>query len=368
MRPMPLLLGICVASGSLLAQANCSAGAAPPAALATQTPFAGNNLYGHPGYPTLPGPSFPGFNFLFDLTPLVAIDIDRIDLDFYDAGGLVDLGNGTTVTSPNQVGATVPVTFYIIPATTWVGNELSQALWGALGTGTLTIAGPHADSTLVFSPPINLPAGLWAVALQVPQTTTGPNPGPLHPMLDPLLTQPPAYSDAVLTMANVRFQRESWTNLLASPAHSQNIEIHYTALTGYANWTSFGSGCVAPTAPQLSLVARPVVGTTIDFQATGIQAGTLFNFWMFGFTPAPAGIPLDSFGMPTCNLYLQLGSAIISSIAPVTGGTSQSLLPLPNDPSYSGLVLYGQAAPATGGVNAGGFVASNAVCVAFGLH
>lgn len=368
MRPMPIVLGLCALGGSLSAQANCSAGAAPPAALATQSPFAGNNLYGHPGYPTLPGPTFPGFSFLFDLTTLVAVDITSIDLDFYDAGGLVDLGNGTTVTSPNQVGNTAPVTFYVIPAATWVGNETNQALWGPLAIGTLTVAAPHADSTVVFNPPINLPPGSYAVALQVPQTTTGLNPGPLHPMLDPLLVAPPAYSDAVLNMATVRFQRESWTALLASPGHTQNIEVHYTALTDYANWTSFGSGCGSPSAPVAALAARPVVGTTLDFQATGIDPGTLFAFWLFGFVPDAAGLPLASFGLPGCSLHLQVGSAIVSSFAPVTAGTSSSLLALPNDPTFSGIVLYAQAAPATAGQNSGGFVVSNALCVAFGLH
>lgn len=368
MRSLPLVIAFGVASASVLAQANCSAGASPPIALATQNPFFGNNLYGHPGYPTNPGPTFPGFSFLIDLTTIATIDITSIDLDFYDAGGLVDLGNGTTVVSPDQVGATVPVTFYIIPAVQWTGNETTQASWGPLGTGTLTVAAPHADSTVVFNPPINLPAGLWAVALQVPMTTTGPNPGPLHPMLNPTTTPPVTYADAVISMANVRFQRESWTNLLASASHTQNIEVHYTALSGYSNWTSYGTGCVTPNAPVLALAARPVVGTTIDFRTTNIQPGTLFNFWLFGFSPDATGFGLGAYGMPGCSLYLQLGSPITTSITGVTNGLASMQLPIPNDPSYVGIVLFGQSAPMTSGANAAGFYASNGVCVAFGQH
>lgn len=364
MHALPLVAALVAAASSVLAQANCAAGL--PTTLATQNPFSGNNLYGHPNYPTLPGPTFPGFSFLMDLTVAAPIDISRVDIDLYDAGGLVTVNSTTTVTSPNQVGATVPVTFYIVPSQSWVGNETNQAAWGPLGTGTLTVGQPHADSPIVFSPPINLPAGLWGVAIQVPQTTSGPNPGPLHPMLNPTTTPPMPYIDSVITMANVRFQRESWTNLLGSASHTQNLEIHYQTQPGSANWTSFGTGCVTPNAPLLALGARPVIGTTMDFQTSNIQPGTLLNFHMFGFTPDPVGFPLASFGLPGCSLYLQLGSPISTSVSVVNAGLATLSIPLPNDPSYSGIVLYSQSAPMTSGANAGGFYASNAVCVAFG--
>lgn len=365
MHCLPLAAAFAAVASSVLAQATCNASGLPTT-LATQNPFFGNNLYGHPNYPTLPGPTFPGFSFLMDLTTAAPIDISRIDIDLYDAGGLVQVNSTTTVTSPNQVGATAPVTFYIVPAQSWVGNEANQQAWGPIGTGTLTVSTPHADSPIVFSPPINLPAGQWGVLIQVPQTTNGPNPGPLHPMLNPTTTPPMPYVDAAITMTNVQFQRESWTNLLGSGSHTQNLEIHYQPMSGFANWTSFGAGCVAPNVPVLQLAARPVIGTTIDFQTTNIQPGTLFNFWLFGYTPDVAGLPLDAYGMPGCALHLQLGSPLTTSITAVNAGQADLPLMLPNDPSFSGQVLFGQSAPMTAGANAAGFYASNAVCVAFG--
>jgi hypothetical protein len=141
MRNLPVLV-LALASLPLpvLAQANCSAGAGPATSIATQRPFLATHLYGHPNYPSAPGATYTGFSFLFDLNLLVAVDISQIDILLYDDGGLVSLGNGTTVTSPNQVGATANVEFYIIPATPWVGFETTPSAWGLLATGTLTVA------------------------------------------------------------------------------------------------------------------------------------------------------------------------------------------------------------------------------------
>lgn len=361
---LPVLVALCAVSSSVLAQAACSAGPSPPLSMATMNPFAGTSLYGHPGYPTLPGPTFPGFSYLFDVTANVGVDFTSFDFDFYDAGGLVDLGNGTYVTSPDQVGATAPVTFYMYPGASWVGNEQTPAIWGVLGTGTLTVAAPHSDSTVVFNPPIHLPPGLWAVALQVPQTTNGPNPGPLHPMVAPTTPPPAQYADGAITITNLRFQRESWTNLLASAGHTQSIEFHYTAGPGYANWTSFGTGCPAASAAVLGLTARPVVGTTLDFQATSLPASTSFCLWLFGFQPDPIGMDLTPFGVPGCSLYLQFGSPMVTGLSAVTGGAAGDQIPLPNDPSYVGVVLFAQAAP----LSITGFGATNGVCVAFGSY
>jgi hypothetical protein len=366
MRALPILAALAAATPAILAQANCSA-TGPAATIATQTPFTGNFLYGHPNMPSPPGSTYTGFSFLFDLTLNAPIDITQIDIDLYDAGGLVNMGNGTTITLPNQVGATSTADFFLVPATSWVGNETNPSAWGLLGTGTLTVAGPHADSPIVFGTPLSLPAGLWGIALVVYQTTSGPAPGPLHPMLnDPAIIAPTTFTNPVLTISQLQFQRESWTASLAPVSHWQNIEWHYVQ-TGYANWTSFGTGCVAPNVPQLALNARPVIGTTVTFQTSNILAGTLLNFWLFGFAPDGNGLDLGAYGLPGCRLYLQLGSAITINVSGVSGGAATVALPIPLGASYTGLVLYGQSAPLTSGFNAG-FFASNAVCVALGLN
>ncbi len=366
MRILPLLVALGAVSTPVLAQAGCTAGAGPTTTLATMNPFAGTSLYGHPNFPNSPGPGYPGFSFLIDMQPIVDIAISRIDLDLYDDGNLVQVNSTTTVTSPNQVGATTTVTFYLFPGPSWVGNELNQAAWGPLGTGTLTVAPHHTDSQILFNPPVLLPAGSWGIAIQVPPTTTGPNPGPLHPMLiNPTTpTLPLPYTDGVLTMTNVQFQRESWTQAPVSAAHQQSIEIHYAPQTGYANWTSFGIGCGSPVAPQLQLGARPRIGTTIDFRTVGIAPNMPIAFYALGFTPDPFGFPLGQFGLPGCHLYLQFGSPLVTSIALVNGGLATLPLPVPNDVSFSGLVLYAQAAPSTG--PSAVFALTNAVCVAIG--
>lgn len=349
------------------AQSNCSAGAAPATTLATMNPFAGTSLYGHPNYPNPVPPTFPGFSFVFDVQALGDIEFSIIDLDLYDDGNLVQVNSTTTVTSPNQVGATVPVTLYLLSNPTWLGTgaELTQASWVPLAVGTLTVANYHQDSQIVFNPPVVFPAGNWGALLQVPPTTTGPNPGPLHPMLNPNTTTQGVYIGPALTVQNLQFQRESWTQTLASPSHTQSIEFHYQAVTGYANSTSFGTGCGTPT-PVLGLLQRPIVGTTFTFEASNLAPSASLNFWMMGFVPDPAGFNLTQLGLPGCSLYLLISSAIVVNITPATAGVSTVSLSLPNATSFSGLVLYAQAAPLIGG--AVPFDLSNGLCVAFGMH
>lgn len=364
MRTLPMLAALTCAA-ALPAQANCSAGAGPATTIATQNPFQGTSLYGHPNYPNPPGASYTGFSFVFDLDVATGIEISRIDLNLYDDGGLVTLGNGTTVTSPNQVGATAVVELYIFPGS-WAGLETTPTAWGLLGSGTLTVGRAQSHSQAVFSQPLQFPAGQWGVVFKVDMPTTGPNPGPLHPMLNPTVTAPNTYTGPGLVISNLQFQRETWAASLAPSSHLQNFELHYRPTSGYANWTSFGTGCVAPNSPVLGLTARPVVGTTVNFQTNNIAANTQFCFWLFGFSANANGLGLGSFGLPGCNLYLPLGSAIVINVTPVSGSVANAPLSIPNDPSYAGIVMYGQSAPNTPGQNAG-FFASNAVCVALGL-
>lgn len=365
MRLLPAVPVLVCASASLLAQSNCTTGPSPSTTFATQNPFAGGSLYGHPNYPNPPGPSYTGFSFLMDIDARVPIDITGIDIDLYDAGGQVSLGNGTLVTSPNQVGSTALVDLFFLPGT-WNGNELTQAAWIPVGTGFVTVGNPHAASPAVFAAPVTIPSGPWALAFVVYQTTGGPAPGPLHPMVDPTTVVPPVYNYSVFDLVNVVFQRESWTATLAPAAHTQNLAIHFSTQQGYAGWTTFGTGCVTPNAPVLGLSARPAIGTTFDFQTTNIQAGSLFTFMLLSSFPDPTGLPLAGLGLPGCTLYLQASRPIFSSFAGVANGAASLPMTLPNSARLSGTVIYGQSAPLVP-TAPGGFNASNAVCVAVGL-
>ena len=175
MRSLPLLVALAATAAATYAQSTCN-GPGPASVLATQNPFSGNSLYGHPNYPSPPGPTYTGFNFVFDLTLNVPVVINGVDLDFYDAGGLVNLGNNTTTTSPNQVGATTNIGLFIIPGVSWVGNENTPGNWAQISTGTATVQNPHVASPGVFTTPITLTPGLWAIAIKVDMTTSGPNP------------------------------------------------------------------------------------------------------------------------------------------------------------------------------------------------
>lgn len=363
------ILSPCVAfvvfGASLSAQSTCSSTPGPATTLATMNPFAGGSLYGHPGYPTLPGPTFPGFSYLIDCTQVVDVEVSRIDMDLYDDGNLVQVNPTTTVVSPNQIGATAPVTVFLYPSTTWVGNETNPNAWGQLAVGTLTVAAFHTDSQILFSPPLILPAGTWGICIQVPQTQNGPNPGPLHPMVDPATTTQGIYNGPGITMVNVNFQRESWTASLTSPAHTQSLEFHYQPVGDYANWTTFGAGCGQPT-PQLGLLANPVVGTTFDLETSNIAASSQLNFWLLGFAADPVGTSLAPFGLPGCTAWLQL-NAIINTASTVTAGVATLPITIPSNPTFSGVTMFAQAAPLIAGTNLT-FHTTNAICIAFGLY
>lgn len=364
MRSLPLFAALACTSLAALAQSTCSAGPGPATTIATRNPFAGSSLYGHPNYPNAPAATYTGFSYLFDAVMPAGIALTGIDLDLYDAGGLVSLGNNTTVTSPNQVGATTNVDLFLFPGPSWIGAETAPSQWSLMATGTLTVGQSGVASPTVFSPAVLLPPGTWGIAVVVYQTTTGPNPGPLHPMLDPATLVPETYSQPGFDIVNLQFQRESWTPTLAPPAHTQMLMFHYNALGGYSNWTAFGSGCGA-VPPALGLDARPVLGTTVNFQTTNMPAGSLFGFTMLSFFPSAAGTSLSPLGWPGCSLYLQLNHPIKTTLTGVSNGVASMPLAIPNTSSLSGISLSAQTAPLAPAAP-GGLLFSNAVCVGIG--
>lgn len=257
-----LVLTLAGTAANLFAQATCASGSASRS-LPTQSPFGGNNLYGHPNYPLAAPGSYIGWSYLIDVTSAAPITINRIDTRLFDDGGNVNTGTGTFV-QPNQVGNTALVRVYTC-ATSYTGNHMTpptvppSAPWTLAGTGMLTVAVNTAPSIIDFAPtvipgttsPISIPPGITqGMAIVVEQCLpTGPNgqtnvnPWPTHPMLDPAVTAPASYTDGLLTLAAVAFQRDVWASGLSPTTHSQNIEVHYVPGTGVANWTSFGSGC-----------------------------------------------------------------------------------------------------------------------------
>jgi hypothetical protein len=109
--------------------------------------------------------------------------------------------------------------------------------------------------------------------------------------------------------------------------------------------------------------ARPVTGTTYNIVTSNIQPGTFLGATLLGFGQINPGVDLGFLGAPGCSQYLNPTSQIIF----VSTGTSYSQpLTIPNDPSYVGLVLYGQGAAFTSGLNSLGVVLSNGIAMSIG--
>jgi len=172
-------------------------------------------------------------DLMFDIDAQVPLTINGFSTWMYDQG----VGNPVV---PNQVGGTGPVDFYEIPAT-YVGNEATgpAAPWNLLGTGTLTIAAYPAESQIVFSTPVVLPAGAHGVALVFGATTTGPNPGmPLHCL--GVSAPPVPVSDQYMTMSGEFIQGVAWTGTTGG---GPNLRIDYDVPTTAAHFSPLGQGC-----------------------------------------------------------------------------------------------------------------------------
>ena len=116
---------------------------------------------------------------------------------------------------------------------------------------------------------------------------------------------------------------------------------------------------------SLAASARPVLGTTFNFNTSNIPAGSLLGLNILSLTEYPAGVDLTSLGMPGCRLYAALDSVTTFAVA----GSSNSLpYSLPATPALSGLQLAAQSASLTPGINAFGFATSNGLDMVLGIN
>ena len=131
----------------------------------------------------------------------------------------------------------------------------------------------------------------------------------------------------------------------------------------------FGAGlslCNGPT-PNVALAAsaRPVLGTTFTFDTTNIPAGSLLGLQILSQTQYTPGLDLASIGMPGCTLYV--GLDVTTQFATPTASASVPYS-LPASPSLSGVLLLSQSATLSPGLNAFGFVTSNALQMVLGTN
>ncbi len=123
----------------------------------------------------------------------------------------------------------------------------------------------------------------------------------------------------------------------------------------------------APSVPALALAAsaRPILGTTFNFNTTNIPAGSLLGLQVLSQTQYAPGIDLTSIGMPGCTLHL--GLDVLTQFA--TPGASASVpYTLPSTPSLSGAQLLSQSVTLSPGQNPFGFVISNALLMVLGIN
>jgi hypothetical protein len=118
----------------------------------------------------------------------------------------------------------------------------------------------------------------------------------------------------------------------------------------------FGNGC---SGLQLDAAPGPVLGNVANLVTSNLPGGSLVGAQILGFGQYPLGIDLTGLGMPGCFQYVTPDSVQFFLTA---GPTATSILSIPNDLSYLGVVINGQSLMFAPGINPLGAVSSN------GLH
>ena len=139
------------------------------------------------------------------------------------------------------------------------------------------------------------------------------------------------------------------------------INIQTLLTTGAMQYTS-GDGAYSPT---LSLDARPVIGTTVNFTTSNVIPGTIVQVLAAGDSPQPFPVNLNIIGMPDCFLQVNF-IVLLTGIINMNNEFVQPLT-LPNNPSLQNAQLVVQAAPLSIGYNPLGFLLSNGICGRVGL-
>lgn len=229
-----------------------SAAGAPPAqdcvttsptrTLSAPDPWQLSFFFGAPCIPQncqLP-PNYTGVGLLCDLQSAHALQFPRIDTALlHDRSTYTSfqLGNRGQVRAWSCAGSWANVA-QLAP-----GSPGSP--WTLLGTGEITVEHPDAASPIVFSPPLQLPAGSHGLLLELQPTTiayrsANVNPGPLHPIGGHLATT--GSQDWYLQTSQPAIQISAFVSapLGNNPAC---LRFHYQPPTNVARWQPTGPGC-----------------------------------------------------------------------------------------------------------------------------
>ena len=116
---------------------------------------------------------------------------------------------------------------------------------------------------------------------------------------------------------------------------------------------------------SLGTDAMPVIGTTIQWQIGGLQAGTAWGALVRSLQLAAPPVDLSSIGMPGCFQHVTAPVLVDLFLSP--GASAQFAQPIPNSVSLVGVELVGQAVAYAPRLTPLGFVVSNAVQMMVGL-
>ncbi len=244
-----------------------------------------------------------------------------------------------------------------------------------IATGTGTVAVPEMVPVTLNNPfylPANSTYGVAVMhtdqaggSMQV-SYTTGPGNAPygnadltIHP-LDPT-TGAPTGCSATTFMGPCVFQPRLWNGRLIYSTCS----VSQAAAGG-----SYAAGCVnsAGVVPSLTVTGPPQIGANLSLEVDSGLAAPAAVLIAFGtskdvYNGLPLPLDLGALGAPGCELAT---SIIVTDLLIANPGANPYSLALPNNPAYMCQVFYQQAAVLDVGVNALGFVLSNATATSLG--
>ena len=244
-----------------------------------------------------------------------------------------------------------------------------------IATGTGTVAVPEMVPITLnnsFYLPANSTYGIAVVhtdqaggSMQI-SYTTGPGNAPygnsdltIHP-LDPT-TGAPTGCSMTSFMGPCVFQPRLWNGRLIYSTCS----VSQAAAGG-----SYAAGCVnsAGVVPSLTVTGPPQIGANLSLEVDSGLAAPAAVLIAFGtskdvYNGLPLPLDLGALGAPGCELAT---SIIVTDLLIANPGANPYSLALPNNPAYMCQVFYQQAAVLDVGVNALGFVLSNATATSLG--
>jgi hypothetical protein len=276
-------------------------------------------------------------NHFCDVTTQRQLSISSMSTWTYDQGA----GNPPV---PNQVGNTAVVNVYTCP-TTRTGNEAISPTapgspWTLLGSGQLTVVAQPAESPIVFTPPLVLPAGTYGMAIEYMAPTTGINPGPLHCLGKSPNPNTPV-SDQFITWSNDGIQAVSF---VGTSQDSPNLRVTYTADAQSAHWVPVGEGCYFR--PFAWYESFPASATPPDLANTAlnwIYVGTNYVVVPSASTFVPSTSPSLTLNPPPVSSSANWDDALSAPITlPFTfnypGGSTNDITISSNGSIYLGVV------------------------------